>query len=158
MAEADRRGPVNTLRSHPLGSAAAVLAVIGVVLSGYLAIENLNGNTGVCVGVQGCHTVQSSRYGKIIGVPVSIPGFLLYAGLATGAVLWIRDVAGRSADWAFLGFIGALGGVLMSAYLTYVEAFVLHAWCSYCIVSAVLMVLLFIAWSSILVTTLRRAD
>lgn len=129
---------------------AVTLAIAGVALSGYLAVVNLQGETGVCVGVHGCQAVQNSRYGKILGVPVSVPGFFVYAMMALAAIGWLRDWRGRAPELAFLGFLGALAGVLMSAYLTYVEAFVLDAWCSYCIASAILMAVLFVLWSAIL--------
>ena len=47
-----------------LGALAMALAGAGV--AGYLAVENLQGDTGVCVGVHGCATVQDSRYGELL--------------------------------------------------------------------------------------------
>ncbi|MCC6421090.1 MAG: vitamin K epoxide reductase family protein [Gemmataceae bacterium] len=134
---------------------ALALALIGMGVAGYLAVENLQGETGVCVGVKGCATVQESRYGEILGMPVSVPGFLLYAGLAAAAAGFLADSRGRRADFALVGFLGALAGLLMSAYLTFVEAFVLDAWCSYCIVSALLTTGLFAAWSVLLASVMR---
>lgn len=134
---------------------AGVLALAGTAVSGYLVIENLQGDTGVCVGVHGCSEVQNSRYGKILGVPLSVPGVLLYGALIALAVGWHRDVGGYRAEAALLGFLGALGGFLMSGYLTYLEAFVLDAWCSYCIVSALLMSALLVVWATVLVITMR---
>jgi uncharacterized membrane protein len=100
--------------------------------------------------------VQESRYGNPFGVPVSIPGLALYAGLTVCAAAWWRGLGGRTEALAPLGFFGAFGGLLFSGYLTYVEAFVLDAWCSYCIASAVLMVGLFAAWSAIVAVEMRR--
>ncbi len=139
-----------------IATVGAVLAIAGVVLSGYLAIENLRGETGVCVGVHGCATVQNSRYGKPFGTPISLPGLALYFALAVLAVAWLRDIAGRRAEIAFTGFLGGFAGLLVSGYLTYIEAFVLDAWCSYCIVSALLMVALFALWTGLLALTLRE--
>jgi len=139
-----------------LATAAVVLALAGTALSGYLAFENLRGETGVCVGVHGCSTVQNSRYGKPFGIPISVPGLMLYATLVVLAVAWLRDFAGRRPEIALAGFLGTFGGLLVSGYLTAIEAFVLDAWCSYCIVSALLVVALFIAWSTLLVLTLRE--
>jgi uncharacterized membrane protein len=133
-----------------------VLALTGVAVAGYLVIENVQGNTGVCVGVHGCAEVQNSPYGKILGVHVSIPGLLAYLALLALAAGWYRDAGGFRPHLALAGFLVALGGVLMSAHLTFVEAFVLDAWCSYCIVSALLMTGLILAWSSILWLTMRE--
>ena len=85
---------------------AAMLALAGVGISGYLALENLQGETGVCVGVGGCAEVQESRYGELFGVPVSVPGLLLYLALLAGAVGWWRDWGGQSQALALLGFLG----------------------------------------------------
>ena len=46
---------------------------------------------------------------------------------------------------AFLLFAGALLGVLFSAYLTYLEAMVIQAWCRYCVASAILITVIFVA-------------
>ena len=135
---------------------AGALALAGTAVSGYLVIENLQGDTGVCVGVHGCAEVQNSRYGKILGVPLSVPGVLLYGALIVLAFAWYRNVAGYRPEVALLGFLGALGGFLMSGYLTYLEAFVLDAWCSYCIVSALLMSALLVIWATILALTMRE--
>jgi len=129
---------------------ALALALVGAGISGYLAIENLQGESGVCVGVHGCSTVQNSKYGKPFGIPISIPGLMLYAGLVVLAAAWLANVAGRRAEIAFTGFLGGVAGLLVSAYLTWIEAFVLDAWCSYCIVSALLMVGLFLLWTVLL--------
>lgn len=135
---------------------AGLLAVIGAVLAGYLVIENIQGQTGVCVGVHGCSTVQNSRYGKPFGVPISIPGLLGYLALLVLAIGWLRDFQGRRIEIAFAGFLTAFAGMLVSGYLTYIEAFVVDAWCSYCIISALLMVALFALWSVILAMSMRE--
>lgn len=134
---------------------AVVLAVAGIAVSGYLVVENLRGETGICVGVHGCATVQNSRYGEWFGVPVSLPGLALYLILGATALAWHFDLRGYRAELALAGFLGAFAGLLMSGYFTYLEAFVLDAWCSYCIVSALLMTALFGTWSAILAMTMR---
>ena len=127
--------------------AALVLAVFGIALSGYLAFENVQDKSGICTGVaKSCHTVQQSKYGKIAGVPVSVPGLLLYAGLAGLAVLWLTNFRGRRILWTQLALLGAFGGFVFSLYLTSIEAFVLDAWCVYCVVSALLVSALLVLW------------
>lgn len=145
------------IRTRALQVVAAALAIGGLAVAGYLAVENLQGNTGVCVGVHGCSTVQNSRYGEIFGIPISVPGFFLYGILLLAAVFSIR-ASSRQPEVALAGFLGAVAGLLMSAYLTYLEAFVLDAWCSYCIVSALLMAGLFVTWSALLVVALHESD
>lgn len=136
-------------------AATFLLSLAGAALAGYLVYENAQGQSGVCVISHGCSTVQNSRYGKLAGVPVSVPGFALYAALAVAALLWLRNAAPGRPNITSLAFLGSLFGVLFSGYLTYLEAFVIDAWCIYCITSALLLSAIFLAWAALLAATLR---
>ena len=142
--------------ARAVGALALLLAIVGIGVSGYLAIQNLQGETGICVGVHGCATVQNSRYGEWFGTPVSVFGLALYTFLAGTSLAWHLNLRERRPELVLLGFLGALAGLLMSAYFTYLEAFVLDAWCFYCIVSALLMTGLFLAWSAMLAIHIRE--
>ena len=88
----------------------------------------------MCVGGGGgCQTVQSSSYATIFGVPVAVVGLVGYAGLLFSALL-------RGEVGVYLGFLVAFVGTLFSAYLTYLEVFVIHAICEWCLASAAVMV------------------
>jgi uncharacterized membrane protein len=132
------------------------LAVIGIIIAAYLAVQNLQGEAGVCVGTHSCAKVQNSEYGKILGVPVSVPGLGMYLFLALGSIAWLANIRGLRHTVTVLTFNLALLGLLFSGYLTYVEAFVIDAWCIYCIVSATLVSLLWLAWLAVLVMTARH--
>ncbi len=136
--------------------AALVLAVIGTGISAYLVFERLQGSSPVCIGTHGCATVQKSKYSAIFGVPVATMGMALYLVLAAGAVAWLRDLRGQRPQLAALAFYGTLFGLLFSGYLTYLEAFVIDAWCIWCISSALVMTVLFATWLAVLALTLRR--
>jgi uncharacterized membrane protein len=123
-----------------------LLAVAGAGIAAYLAFENLQSRTGVCTITHGCQTVQQSSYGKLAGVPVSVPGLGLYLVLATAALVWLTDFRGLRPLAAVVAFNGALFGFVYSIFLTYIEGWVLEAWCIYCIGSASLMSLLFAGW------------
>jgi uncharacterized membrane protein len=117
-----------------LRAALAVIALAGGLVSAYLTWAHLSGAVPVCVGgAGGCETVQTSRYSEIVGVPVAALGLVAYAAMLACAVL--RD--GRA---AVLGVFVALVGVLFSAYLTYLELFVIRAICQWCVASAGLVV------------------
>jgi uncharacterized membrane protein len=135
---------------------ALVLAGAGAVMAAYLAVQNLQGETGTCIATHGCARVQNSAYGKILGVPVSVPGFAMYSVLLIGAIAWLVDFRGLRRIITVGAFNLALFGVLFSGYLTYVEAYVLDAWCIYCIASATLASLLFLAWLALLVLAVRE--
>jgi uncharacterized membrane protein len=110
------------------------LAVMGALISAYLTWTHFAGLTPVCTGSgEGCQTVQSSRYAFILGIPVALLGLIAYGGLIFSAVLW-RETG------IYLGFLISLVGTLFSAYLTYLEIFVIGALCQWCLASAAIMV------------------
>ena len=117
-----------------LAIAILVLAVIGTGVASYLTYVHYEGLKVVCSNT-GCATVQSSRYAKLVGIPVATLGLVGYLGIL-GSLL-IKGELGRMA-----GFGIALIGFLFSLYLTYRELFTIHAICEWCVSSAVLMTLL----------------
>lgn len=133
-----------------LVSALLLVAVCGVGIAAYLAWENSRGESGVCTIVHGCSTVQQSKWGKVAGVPVSIPGLGLYVLLAGAALVWLTNFQGLRPYAVLVGAFGSLFGFLLSVFLTYLEAYVIDAWCIYCITSASLLTLLLAGWGVIL--------
>jgi len=116
----------------------AVVAVAGFLMSAYLTWVHLLGQSPVCLaGHGGCETVQSSRYAEILGIPVATLGMGGYVGLFLAALL-------RGEVGALLGLLISLVSILFSAYLTYLELFVIYAVCQWCVSSAVLMTVAFV--------------
>jgi uncharacterized membrane protein len=127
---------VGVSKSDPRGLRAVLagLALAGFLISAYLTWTYLNGAAPACVGgSSGCETVQTSRYSEILGFPVAALGLFAYAAMLVCAVL-------RGEKAALSGAFVALVGVLFSAYLSYLELFVLRAICQWCVASAVLVV------------------
>lgn len=137
------RGTKGAPDSRTLRTVLGGLAVAGLLISAYLTWAHLADLTPVCgLGSHGCQTVQSSRYATILSVPVAMMGLAGYASLLLAAML--RGEAG-----AYLGLLVALVGTLFSAYLTYLEVFVIGAICQWCVASAAIMA------AALLCTTLR---
>jgi uncharacterized membrane protein len=114
---------------------AALLAVAGIAVAAYIVIAESGGGAPKCVvGGHGCQTVAESKYSELAGINVAVIGIVGYALLLAAALL--AGDAGR-----FGGFLTALVGFGFSAYLTYLELFVIDAICQWCVVSAVLMTL-----------------
>jgi uncharacterized membrane protein len=132
MAPSSKAAPRGGQRALRVGLGA--LAVVGLLISAYLTWVHYAGVAPVCVGGSGgCETVQTSSYATIFGVPVAVIGLVGYTGLLLSASL-------RGEVGVYLGFLVALVGTLFSAYLTYLELFVIHAVCEWCVASASLMV------------------
>ena len=122
---------------------ALIAAIIGALDSLYLSWVKII-NSQVFCGTSGqCETVNNSRYSEISGIPIAYLGLGAY--LVILAFLYIET---RSSFWkenSPLAIFGiSLVGVIYSAYLTYIEIAVLHAICPYCVVSALVMLCLFI--------------
>jgi uncharacterized membrane protein len=119
------------------------LAIVGLGVAGYLAYVETQAVPAVCGPVGDCNAVQASPYAKLFGVlPVGVVGIIGYVAILL-AWLWGRLRSDRLADYAPLVILGmAVLGVLFSVYLTYLELFVIHAVCMWCLASAVIMMLL----------------
>jgi len=120
-----------------------LLAGIGLIDSLYLSWVKLTHQEAFCGGSGDCATVASSPYSEIGGVPIALLGVGAYV-----LVLLLVFLETRNAFWRnnapLLVFGLSLSGTIYSAYLTYLEIAVIHAICQYCVVSAVVMVLLLV--------------
>ncbi len=122
------------------------LSLGGIAVAGYLTLVAYDQSLLVC-GIGSCATVQNSPYAKVAGVPIALLGLGMYVVLfLVGLVRW------RSPLWSEIltsaNVSVALAGTLYSAYLTYLELFVIHAICQWCVASALLVtgVLLTESW------------
>ena len=123
----------------------AVLALAGLFVALYLLAHNSGWTGPIICGVGDCGTVQSSVYAKVGPIPVSAIGVAGYLILLCLAYVGVQPIHRESSVIGALLFSGSLGGIIFSAYLTYLEAFVIEAWCQYCVISAILMLLIFVA-------------
>jgi uncharacterized membrane protein len=122
----------------------AVLALVGVVIAGYMLMYKLGVIAAVACGTGACETVQASPWSNFLGVPVPLIGVGGYAtilGVALAGVQGSR-VGDRRTAWALL-LLTTLA-LVFSIYLSAVEAFWIGAWCRWCIGSAVVATLLFL--------------
>jgi uncharacterized membrane protein len=123
------------LSERNLRMAAAVLALAGIGVATYIAIAEGGGGAPKCIaGGHGCETVAKSHYSHLAGINVAVIGIFGYALLLVAAIA--PGDPGR-----FGGFLTALVGFGFSAYLTYLELFVIDAICQWCVASAILMAL-----------------
>ena len=123
----------------------AALSLAGAFLAFYLFAGNMGWTPPAPCGTGDCETVQASRYAWIGPVPVSAIGLGGYLALFALSLLGLQPALSGSRVVAALLFCGALFGVLFSAYLTYLEAAVIQAWCRYCVASAALVSVVFLA-------------
>ncbi|MEX2055184.1 MAG: vitamin K epoxide reductase family protein [Candidatus Andersenbacteria bacterium] len=118
-----------------------LIAIAGLLVSGYLFVAYTTGGPIRCGAHGGCEIVRASAYASIGGIPTPFYGIVFYFLLAVGALL----LQGRyAAETNVLLHIHTGIGLLTSAWLSYLEAFVIEAWCRWCVVSALLSLIAFI--------------
>jgi uncharacterized membrane protein len=126
---------------------ALVVAGLGVGVAGYLTYVHYAGLQPFCAGgSHGCERVQSSSYASLAGIPVAVLGLAGYAAIAIALI-----APGERARLAAAAL--AVSGFGFSAYLTYLELFVIDAICQWCVASAALLTVLAVlaVWRLLLV-------
>ena len=112
----------------------ALVALVGLFDATYLTIEHLSGRSVRCMIVTGCDEVLSSRYATIAsGVPVAAVGALAYFTVFSLAVL---AAFGYDSSRRLLAPLVALM-FLATLWFLYLQAFVIRAFCAYCLLSAI---------------------
>ncbi len=120
-----------------------VLVIAGIGVSSYLLWGyTAPGAELSCGGSHGCETVKNSPYASVVGVPIPLIGLTSYLMLLF--LLLVQEnpfvsKRGWSPYVALAIFAFALIGVLFSAYLTYLELFVIFAICRWCVASAIIL-------------------
>lgn len=124
--------------------AISALALAGAFLAAYLTLYKLGYIGTIACGTGGCETVQMSKWGSLLGQPVALWGLGFY--LAMFAVATIGTFSAYLDDRRVsLALVGMSGwGVLFSGYLTWAELFKIQAICRFCVVSAVIVLILFV--------------
>jgi|SRR3989344_2724002 len=119
-----------------------VLANIGFLVSAYLLWTYITGAPIACSINSGCEAVRSSPYSHIFGLPQPFFGLVFYVLIMIFSFLVTKTNVFLNISIAKLLLILAVGGFLYSAYLTYLEAFVIKAFCTWCVVSAAVATLI----------------
>ncbi len=121
-----------------LYTAVAIVAVAGLADATYLTVQALTGETLSCGGSPDCFRVLGSSYAKVKGIPVALMGALAYFSAFTFATF---AAFGYARAGKFLAFIVGMM-FLATLWLLYVQAFLLHAYCRYCLFSAAITFLI----------------
>lgn len=109
-----------------------VAALVGLGDSVYLTVHHLTATPVPCSIVSGCETVLTSEYAEVAGIPLAAFGAAAYFVAFALALLAVYE--NRTA-WTLFGILAAVMAAA-SLLLIYVQAFVLHAFCQFCLLSA----------------------
>ena len=120
------------------------LAPLGIAIAFYDSYSLYNGQALWCPPpINGCNEVANSPYGHIYSLPVGYYGVVYYLTMFGLAALLAFEPLSRALRFAALAY--AALGVGFSIYFMYLQIAFIHAFCIYCLVSAVTTLLLFIA-------------
>jgi uncharacterized membrane protein len=117
-----------------------IVAIIGFSDATFLTFEHFTNKIPPCV-TTGCESVLTSVYSEIFGIPVALGGALFYLGFLIGLILFLD----LKKEWILrLTLAYSSIGFVFSMWFVFVQAFLLHAFCQYCMLSATTSTTIFI--------------
>ena len=123
---------------------AALLALVGLFVALYLTLYKAGAIGELTCAIGSCETVNTSRWSTFLGLPVAAWGLAYYAVVFVVALAGITERYADSRPFALGMLLLTAWGALFSLWLTYLELFVIHAICQWCVVSALLAVGIFV--------------
>ena len=118
--------------------AMALVSLIGLADAIYLTVEHITGQSVRCTVTSGCSEVLSSPYATIRGYPLALLGAIAYFTVFSLATL--AAFGNRAVTWLLGVIVGLM--FLTTMWLLYLQAFVIHHYCQYCLLSALVTVTL----------------
>ncbi len=95
----------------------------------------------ICTPLEGCNAVQTSIYSKTLGVSNNYYGIVIFLVMLLLTLSYIKN---PNKNVKFLIYAGVFSGTLIALYFFYLQQFVIHAYCKYCLVIDIGMVISFI--------------
>ncbi len=125
-----------------------LLAVLGFIDATYLTIEHYRDASVVCFIVNTCDLVLQSSYATVGPVPVSLLGVVYYLGIF---ILSLVSFVKKNEKLLFTTALLTVFGLIASLWFLYVQLFIIHSLCFYCLFSAFDSIILFILGVSFLI-------
>jgi uncharacterized membrane protein len=122
----------------------ALISLLGLFLGAYLTLYKFGFIGTLACGVSSCEQVQTSRWSVFLGLPVATWGLGFYALTLVLAIVGLQERYSDSRGLSLIMLLLTGWGALFTGWLNYLEAFVIHAWCEWCLFSAGMVLILFI--------------
>ena len=122
----------------------ALVSLFGLFLGAYLSLYKFGYIGTLSCSIGSCETVQTSRWSVFLGLPVATWGVGFYALMLAMTIAGLQPRFEDSARLSLATLLMAGWGVIFTAWLNYLEGFVIHAWCEWCLGSAAFVVVLFV--------------
>jgi len=128
-----------TLKKSGIKILMPLLGFCGILISSYLTYIHYQSLNPICLFNANCDAVLSSQYSTMWGIPLSLFGLLMYVVLTAQGLISLKAGKGWQDHLALGTYSVALSGTLFTLYLYYLEVFEIHAFCSWCIGSSILI-------------------
>lgn len=122
----------------------ALVSLVGIFVAAYLTLYKLGKIGTLACGTGACETVQLSKWGDFLGLPVAAWGVGYYVLVFALALIGLQGRFAESRGLALALLLVTGWGVLFTGWLTYLELFVIDAICRWCVGSAALVLVLFV--------------
>lgn len=130
---------------RPISNKLAILlfaiALLGFADASYLTIEHYSGVIPPCSVTSGCETVLTSAYSTVLGIPVALGGAIYYLFILISIFIYFESKNNKALKWSLLLTIP---GFIASLWFVYVQVFILHSYCIYCLGSFSTSTILFV--------------
>ena len=118
-----------------------VLAISGLVDSGYLYWHHIKKKPLICPLNHDCNAVVESKWGSFFGIKNELWGIGYYMLIIIGALMFF--INGNNTIHIFMVVVSNIA-LLFSLFLVYIQKYVLREYCFYCLISALINFLLFV--------------
>lgn len=118
-----------------------IFSMLGLAVASFLFFEYSFNGPILCPTGQGCDIVRASSYSHIFGIPIPLLGIAYYLTLAVLSVVHSHQLPHKVIHK--LQLFGSAAAVGFGVYLTYLEAFVIKAFCFWCVLSFIISVVIF---------------
>ena len=122
----------------------ALVSLAGIFVGVYLTLYKFGVIGSLVCNVGSCEKVQSSKYSVFLGLPVATWGIGFYLLMLVLSLASMQERYAESRGLSLAMFLVTGWGVLFTAWLNYLEAFVINAWCEWCLGSAAMVLVLFV--------------
>jgi len=131
------------MRNNILKFVLILLSMLGITDASYLSYSYFSGIPVKCSFFSGCEIVTASKYSEIFGIPISLIGLLYYILLFV-IIVWATRKEEISISGIKNVFLLSFFGFLFSAYLLYLQVFIIQTLCIFCLISATVSTLIFV--------------
>lgn len=120
-----------------------VFSLLGLAVASFLFYEYSLSGSILCPTGRGCDIVRASSYSSFLGISIPILGIVFYLSMSILSVIRSHELPTNLIKR--VQFLIALSGVAFGVYLTYLEAFVINAFCFWCVTSFIISVLILLS-------------